>query len=87
MKMPVLEILVERKLSCLREENPEVTAEQAMAALVAEFFRFDIRRVIETTASVLEQANLIQEAAEVREMLQRVVETNTNGQPVVLSAE
>jgi hypothetical protein len=77
--MPVLEILVERKMSCLREENPEATAEMAMAELVVEFFRDDIRKIIKTTILILEQANLVREAEELKAM-QANTETNTNGQ-------
>ena len=74
MAMPVLEILVERKVHCLREENPEATAEMALAELVLEFFQEDVRCVIKTTILILEQANLMREAAELKEV------AITNGQ-------
>ena len=79
MKQPVLELLVERKLSLLLEENPDATAEIAMGRIVSEYFGYNAARILEVAASALEDAEFRATAKEIRAICKRVMERN--GQP------
>jgi hypothetical protein len=79
MKQPVLELLVERKLSLLLEEHPDATAEMAMGRIVSEYFGYNAARILEVAVSALEDAEFRAAAEEIRAICKRVVERN--GQP------
>src|SRR4051812_37687241 len=63
---PLLEILVNNKLSLLRREDPDATEEAALGHLVAAYLQHHQLRVLSAAAAALEDVDLVQEAQEVR---------------------
>ncbi len=78
-KMPVLELLVERKLSLLLEESPDASAEDAMGAIVAEWCEWNAAKILRVSASAVEQAKYDEEARQIREMCDRLLSSLNHG--------
>ena len=74
MKMPVLELLVERQLEVLREESHDASAEQAMGVLVARYCEYNAAKILEVSASALTDAEFREEAGQIREICERILE-------------
>ena len=57
--MPVLEILVERKLNMLRQERSDASQEMAIGYLIAEYYRGNVEMILKATAAALEEVRLL----------------------------
>ncbi len=66
--MEILNILIERHIELLREENIEITAEDALGRLVAKYVKWNGLGILRVAASALEDANLRAECEVVERM-------------------
>ena len=70
--MEILKILVERHIDLLREENVEITADEALGRLVAKFVGWNGRRIFHVTGFALKDAGLLAECEAMKGMAEEV---------------
>jgi hypothetical protein len=73
MKQPVLELLVERKLSILVEKSPAATSEMAMGSIVSEYAGYSDAKIVVILVSALEDAGFLEEAEEIRRIGEKLM--------------
>lgn len=84
--MEILKILIERHIELLREENIEITAEDALGRLIAKYVRWNGQGILRVAASALEDANLHAEC-EVVERMANELKSETKIQPAERNVE